>query len=75
MADEPKTPILSTGEPSTLGTYRRYVAKLFGEDSKALVWLDAKIKEQGADEPVLTDERQMIQLLGHLHQEDDRNGR
>jgi len=52
-----KIPLLSTGEPSTLGVYRNYVYALFGNKSKALAWLDEKITEQGEDEVVLKDER------------------
>lgn len=63
--------LLSTGEPSTLGVYRKMTAALFGENSKATKFLDEKIADQGEDEPVVTDERQMIQLLGQIHFKED----
>jgi hypothetical protein len=57
---------ISTGEPSTLGTYRRIALRLFGEESKAVRFFDAKITEQGEDEEVLSDERQVILLINQL---------
>jgi hypothetical protein len=54
---------ISTGEPSTLGTYRRIAAALTGEDSPATQMLDAKIKEQGESMEVVTDESQMLLLI------------
>jgi hypothetical protein len=53
----------------TLGEYRKLAAYAYGEDSKVVEFLDRKIKEspQGADEPVLAHETQMISLLSNLH--------
>jgi hypothetical protein len=58
---------LSTGDESTLGSYRKLTAMFFGEESNATKYFDAKIAEQGENEPVLQDERQMIQLIAQLH--------
>jgi hypothetical protein len=55
--------IISTGEPSTLGTYRKLAAALTGEDSPATQMLDEKIKEQGEDMEVIQDESQMMFLI------------
>ena len=57
---------LSTGDESTLGNYRRLAAAFFGEDSKAVQYLDGKIAEEGADAEVLADEGQMVVLLGGM---------
>ena len=56
---------LSTGDDSTLKSYRNLASAFFGETSKAVEFLDKKIKESpnGENEEVLADERQMIQLL------------
>jgi hypothetical protein len=61
-------PILSTGHPSTLATYRMLSAALFGEGSQAVAFLDDKIKESpnGADEVVIADETQMLLLLAQV---------
>lgn len=54
---------ISTGEPSTLGTYRKISAVLTGEDSPATKMLDAKISEYGEDVAVIRDEGQMLMLI------------
>ena len=54
---------ISTGEPSTLGTYRKIAAALTGEDSPATKMLDDKIKEQGEDMEVIQQESQMLFLI------------
>lgn len=54
---------ISTGEPSTLGTYRKISAALTGEDSPATKMFDDKIKEQGEDMEVIQDEGQMLMLI------------
>lgn len=61
--------IMSTGQPSTLGNHRKIAAALFGEDSKAVVFLDEKIKESqmGEDEEVVADEGQFVNMLAQLH--------
>jgi len=60
---------MSTGQPSTLGNHRKIAASLFGEDSKAVAFLDSKIKESpnGENEEVLSDEGQFVNLLAKLH--------
>jgi hypothetical protein len=63
--------LLSTGEPSTLGVYRKMASALFGMDSKAVAFLDQKIIEQGEGEQVIANEGQMIQLLFQLHTKKD----
>lgn len=59
---------LSTGQDSTLKSYRELSVVFFGEDSKAVEYLDKKIKSSshGENEEILTDERQMIMLLSNL---------
>lgn len=54
---------ISSGEPSTLKTYRRISAVLTGEDSPATKFFDKKIKEQGEDEIVVQAESQMLMLI------------
>lgn len=58
---------LSTGHPATLGGYRTLTAAIFGTDSRAVKFLDAKIANQGADEEVLAPEGQMVYLLTTVH--------
>lgn len=59
---------LSTGADSTLKEYRKLAIIVFGEGSKAVEFLDDKIKESanGEDEEVLADEGQMVMLLSSL---------
>ncbi len=56
---------LSTGQPSTLGTYKE-LAKIFGP--KAVKFIQDKIDESpnGEKEEVEADETQMLTLLGSL---------
>lgn len=60
---------ISTGELSTLGTYRKIAVTLYGEESKAVEFLDKKIAKSphGADEEVIAHEGQMMYLLARLH--------
>jgi len=53
---------ISTGDPSTLGTYKK-LATIFGE--KAVKFIQDKIDESpdGENEEVIADERQMMFLL------------
>ena len=57
---------LSTGDDSTLGNYRNLYSSFFGEESKAIKYLDDKIASSpnGENEEVLVDECQMVHLLG-----------
>lgn len=56
---------VSTGDPSTLGTYKR-IAPFFGD--KAVKFIQDKIDESpnGEEEEVLAEESQMILLLGSM---------
>jgi hypothetical protein len=54
-------------EPQTLGEYRDCCKVLFGEDSKAVKYLDDKIAEQGRDERVVAHPSQMLMLLASMH--------
>jgi len=58
---------ISTGEPSTLATYRMIALVLCGGDkeSEVVKFFDSKIQESpnGPDEEVIADERQMIYLI------------
>ena len=56
---------LSTGQNSTLGTYRG-IAAIFGK--KAIQFIQDKIDESpnGEDEEVLADESQMLLLLASM---------
>lgn len=56
---------LSTGEDSTLGTYKK-LARIFGPE--AVKFIEDKIKESphGEQEEVIADESQMLLLLASL---------
>ncbi|MEE1914659.1 hypothetical protein ACET9R_18835 [Aeromonas veronii] len=60
---------LSTGQDSTLGNYRIMAVAVFGQDSKAVAFLDKKIAESpnGVDEEVIVEESQAVSMLGQLH--------
>ncbi|MGL5712228.1 MAG: hypothetical protein ACRCX2_04360 [Paraclostridium sp.] len=66
--------LLSTGEPSTLRTYRKIAMFInnMDEQSSGVKFIDEKIKssKKGLDEEVLADERQMIYILGQMLSED-----
>lgn len=59
---------ISTGEDSTLGTYRKIANIIFGEDSPAVKFLDEKIAESpnGENEEVIADESQMLYLIANM---------
>lgn len=57
------TATISTGEPSTLGTYRKIAALLTAENSPATRFFDEKIATQGEDAEVIQDESQMMLLI------------
>lgn len=57
------TPTLSTGEPSTLKSWRAMCAIFFGEDSAPVRYWDSKIAEQGENQPVVADEGQVLHLM------------
>jgi hypothetical protein len=60
---------LSIGVESTLGNYRDIAAMVWGADSRAVAFMDEKIRDAptGRDEPVLADESQMVYLLTVIH--------
>ena len=57
-----QAPLISTGQPSTLGTYKG-IAKVFGKEAEAFI--DEKIAkhERGMNEIVIADESQMLFLF------------
>ena len=61
--------ILSTGDPSTLGTYKK-LAQIFG--SKAVEFIQKKIDESpnGENEEVIAAESQMLYLLASFVKEE-----
>lgn len=59
--------MLSTGKPATLGNYREMAVRMFGESSAAVNFLDYKIDAFGADEPMLADEKQAVELLENVN--------
>lgn len=60
------TPLLSTGQPSTLGSYYDLCLAFFGRDSKPTEFFAEKIAEQGRDEVVIQPESQMMFLVGSM---------
>jgi len=56
---------MSTGDDATLGNYRKMAVAVFGEESKAVKFLDDKItaSPSGENEEVIADEGQMVNLL------------
>ncbi len=58
---------ISTGEPSTLKTYRNIALVIggFDENNEAVKFIDSKIIESpnGENEEVIADENQMLYLL------------
>ena len=59
---------LSTGMPSTLGSYLKLCNIFFGEDSVQAKFINQKIatNPNGADEEVVAEESQMMYLLVNL---------
>lgn len=59
---------LSTGQPSTLGSYLKLCQVFFGEESVQYRLISKKISESpnGTDEEVIADEHQMMYLLVNL---------
>ncbi len=62
----------SSGEPSTLGTYRKMALALSDENSLAVKFFDKKIAEStnGENEEVLANESQVMFLIFQLIQEE-----
>lgn len=65
--ENPKEPevnmISGTTMPSTLGNWLALSQACFGKDSSAVKFLQEKVDEQGMEEPVIADERQMLAVL------------
>lgn len=59
---------LSTGQPSTLGSYLKLCEVFFGADSVQARFIRSKINSNpnGADEEVVVEESQMMYLLVNL---------
>lgn len=68
MEEERQIPTISTGEPSTLKTYRKIALTLSMGDksSKAVKFFDEKIAEQGEDEVVIQAESQVMYLIAKM---------
>ena len=63
---------ISTGEPSTLGTYRKIALALVGEGNKAVQYFDDKIAKQGEDMEVIAHETQVLLLIATLLNAEDK---
>lgn len=61
---------ISTGEPSTLGTYLKF-ARIFGKEAEKFIQDKIDASPNGADEEVVADERQMIIVFAHMLDHDD----
>ena len=61
---------ISTGEPATLGTYRKIALALGGEDSPAVKFFDKKIaaSPNGENEEVIAHETQVLYLIVQMLQ-------
>ena len=51
----------------TLGEALKLCTLVFGKDSKATKFLEDKVAKEGADEPVIQAESQVIHMLMTLH--------
>lgn len=60
--------LLSTGDPSTIGSYLKLSRAFFGAESSPVTYLLGLSRDspKGEDEPILVDESQMIFLLGSM---------
>jgi hypothetical protein len=63
--------LLSTGDPSTLGNWRKLSAAFFGEDSAPTKFIQGKIDEQGEDMEVVSDEGQFILALLAMNMQEE----
>jgi hypothetical protein len=61
---------LSTGDKSTLSSYKNLCELLFGKESKSVKFIEQKIKESlnGGEEQVLADESQMMCIFLNLEE-------
>jgi hypothetical protein len=60
-------PMMSTGQPSTLGNWYALCEATFGDGSAATAFIKAKLDAQGADMAVLMDEGQLLYALMVMH--------
>lgn len=70
-AEDQPIPMLSTGQPSTLGHWHAMCLAMFGEESSATKFIKAKLDAQGADMAVLSDEGQLLYALMVMNFNDD----
>ncbi len=66
-ADEYEIPLMSTGQPSTLGNWHAMCAAVFGVESPATEFVRRKMVEQGEDMAVIADEGQFLYALLSMH--------
>jgi hypothetical protein len=66
-SEQVSTPVLSTGDPSTLRTYHQYCITIFGADSAATSFISERITKDGEDAVVIQAESQMVHMLRMLH--------
>lgn len=61
-------PVLTTGQPSTLGVWRDNCARFWGEESASVKYFDTKIADSpnGRDEWLVADEHQMILVVWEM---------
>ncbi|MFE4029253.1 hypothetical protein ACFX4N_24150 [Priestia sp. YIM B13551] len=59
--------MLSTGEPSTLGNWYKLCKGIFGEESKATLFIKEKMDEEGEGANVVAEESQLLTILGKMH--------
>jgi hypothetical protein len=60
---------ISTGEPSTLGTYLK-IAKFFGPQVEEYIQEAIKRSPNGEEEEVVAEESQVLYLFGHMMKKD-----
>jgi hypothetical protein len=68
---------LSTGDPSTLGTYLRYTEALLGKESEGAKFFRDQIAEapNGENEIVIAHESQMMFLIGEFAKKEAKNNK
>jgi hypothetical protein len=62
-ADDMPVPMMSTGQPSTLGNWYAMCVATFGEESAASQFIKAKMDSQGENMAVIADEGQLLYSL------------
>lgn len=62
-------PTISTGQPSTLKTYRQIAFIMSGmrDDSPAVQFIDSKIAEEGEDAVVIQHETQVLMMFMEMN--------